>query len=133
MRQPTFQETCEAINHNRFATWPKTLQEEAILTKDASGWTPLHVAALNGRFDQIPTYLLTETRLLTEDCWAWSPLNEAAEKGHLDKVPIRIRASTLSKLLQLQKMPEESRKWIREEIAKQKLGALLQNARHPDL
>jgi hypothetical protein len=78
--------------------------------------------------------------LLRENKDGWGPLDEALQQGHIQRVPIRLRVSTLQKLLKGVEsegeesfVPEESRKWLREQIARRTLKECLQKETHPDI
>jgi hypothetical protein len=148
LRPLLFEETCDALKTGHFGRWPKDLQKQGILTRDKSGWTPMHVVALNGQFDKVPKELLTEENLLKPDDTGWTPLHEAAQNGHLDKWPLPIKPALLKGLLEKEgplegqkksyawAITEKSEQWIRQELKRQALETLkksLEAANHPDL
>ena len=87
MKPPTFQETCEALKTGRFLAWPQEVQAAAIQTTDPKGWNPLHDAAINKYFFQIPKEFLTEELLLKTTRGLWTPLHYAAYNGVLGAIP----------------------------------------------
>lgn len=62
--------------------------EETIRSRTASGDTPLHRAAKNGQFDQIPAHLLTAELFLATNDSGETPLHVAAKQGTLSQVPL---------------------------------------------
>lgn len=142
LRPLLFEETCDALKTGHFARWPKDLQKQGLLTRDPSGWTPMHVVALNGQFDKVPKELLSEENLLQPDDTGWTPLHEAAQNGHLDKWPLPIKPPLLKSLLKSREknyawaLDEKSAQWIRQELqrqARETLQKSLEQANHPAL
>lgn len=63
------------------------LTEETIASKTQSGDTPLHRAAKNGRFADIPRELLRLPLFMVANDLQQTPLHIAARHGHLNQVP----------------------------------------------
>jgi Ankyrin repeats (3 copies) len=63
------------------------LTKETIKAKTKSGETPLHRAAKNGQFREIPSHLLSIKLFKAKNDAGETPLHLAAKHGHLDQVP----------------------------------------------
>jgi DNA polymerase III epsilon subunit-like protein len=63
------------------------LTEVTIRGRTQSGDTPLHRAAKNGKFDEIPKHLLQIELFLVKNNRDETPLHFAAKHGHLDQIP----------------------------------------------
>lgn len=63
------------------------LTEETIRARTKVGDTPLHRAARNGQFGEIPSHLLSVELFMVKNNGGNTPLHVAAKFGHLDQVP----------------------------------------------
>ena len=63
------------------------LTEETIRARTKAGDTPLHRAARNGQFGEIPSRLLSLEMFMVKNNAGETPLHVAAKHGHLDQVP----------------------------------------------
>ena len=63
------------------------LTEETIRARTKAGDTPLHRAAKNGQFGEIPSHLLSIELFTVKNRAGETPLHVAAKYGHLDQVP----------------------------------------------
>ena len=63
------------------------LTEETIRARTKAGNTPLHMAAKNGQFGEIPRHLLSIELFTVKNRAGETPLHVAAKCGHLDQVP----------------------------------------------
>ena len=80
----------EAIRGGTMAALPAgEITGEALTRRNASGNTPLHLAAKHGRLRDLPPGMLTRDHLTLRNDAGYTPLHHAALGGHLDQVRSR--------------------------------------------
>lgn len=82
--KPTTQKVKEGLKKPARSNLVK-LTKETIKTKTKSGDTPLHRAAKNGQFREIPSHLLSIKLFKEKNNAGETPLHVAAKHGHLER------------------------------------------------
>jgi hypothetical protein len=76
----------EAVKSNDLPKVRKLLKQnpELVSSKDNQDFTPLHLAALNGRRDIVTMLLANKANVNAKDNWGTTPLHWAAARGHTE-------------------------------------------------